>query len=290
VVTQINQLATQIASINQTFQSSSQSQQDESLDTDLHNDLESLSTIANISIIRAGDGAYNVYLGGQTPLVLGDTTAPVSVGNSAGATTILDASGNDITAHINSGQLGALIGELNVMLPGYQASLNTLAQSLADTVNTTLAGGVDINGNAPTTDLFSYNASSAAASIAVTGITPDQIAAASAASPGGNGNAIALSQLSTAADTQGFTFTQYYGNLGATVGSDVSSAQQDHTQAQDQLTQAQLQRTAISGVDLNEEATKLLQYQQAYQAVGQLVSVIGTLTTALMNMFNPTVA
>jgi flagellar hook-associated protein 1 FlgK len=290
VVTQINQLATQIASINQTFQSSSQSQQDESLDTDLHNDLESLSTIANISIIRVGDGAYNVYLGGQTPLVLGDTTAPVSVGNSAGATTILDASGNDITAHINSGQLGALIGELNVMLPGYQASLNTLAQSLADTVNTTLAGGVDINGNAPTTDLFSYNASSAAASIAVTGITPDQIAAASAASPGGNGNAIALSQLSTAADTQGFTFTQYYGNLGATVGSDVSSAQQDHTQAQDQLTQAQLQRTAISGVDLNEEATKLLQYQQAYQAVGQLVSVIGTLTTALMNMFNPTVA
>lgn len=287
VVTQINQLASQIASINQSFQSSAQSQQDESLDTDIHNDLESLSTIANISVIHTSDGAYNVYLGGQTPLVLGATTAPISVSNASGQTAILDANGNDITAQITSGQLGALIGEQNVTLPGYQTSLNTLAQSLADTVNSTLAGGVDINGNAPTTNVFSYNAANAAATIAVTGITPDQIAAASAASPGGNDNAVALSQLATAPDTQGFTFTQYYGNLGATVGSDVSSAQQDQTQAQDQLTQAQLQRTAISGVDLNAEATKLLQYQQAYEAVGQLVSVISGLTTTLMDMFNP---
>jgi flagellar hook-associated protein 1 FlgK len=287
VVTQINQLASQIASLNQSFQSSSQAGQDESLDTDVHNDLENLAGLADITVIRAGDGAYNVYLGGQTPLVLGDTTAPVTVGNNAGQTTILDSNGTDITPHITSGNLGALIGEQNVTLPGYQASLSTLAQSLADTVNTTLAGGVDINGNVPTTDLFSYNAANAAASIAVTGITADQIAAASVTSPGGNGNAVALSQLATAQDTQGFTFTQYYGNLGSTVGSDVSSAQQDHTQAQDQLTQAQLQRTAISGVDLNEEATKLLQYQQAYQAVGQLVSVINTLNTVLLNMFNP---
>jgi flagellar hook-associated protein 1 FlgK len=209
------------------------------------------------------------------------------VSNTSGQTAILDSNGNDITAQITSGQLGALISEQNVTLPGYQTSLNTLAQSLADTVNSTLAGGVDINGNAPTTNLFSYNAANAAATIAVTDITPDQIAAASAASPGGNDNAVALSQLSTAQDTQGFTFTQYYGNLGATVGSDVSSATQDQAQAQDQLTQAQLQRTAISGVDLNAEATKLLQYQQAYEAVGQLVSVISGLTTTLMDMFNP---
>ncbi len=151
-------------------------------------------------------------------------------------------------------------------------------------MNATLAGGVDQNGATPTTGLFTYDATNPSATLAVTNITPDQIAAASASAPGGNGNAVALSQLANATVTNGYTFTQFYGNLGSRVGSDVSSAQQDESQAQDQLTQAQTQRTSVSGVDLNEEATKLLQFQQAYQAVGKLVSVINSLTDTLMQM------
>jgi flagellar hook-associated protein 1 len=284
VVSQINQFATQIASINQRFRTNSQAQQDESLDTDLHNSLEGLSSLANISVIRAGDGSYNVYLGGQVPLVLGDQVTPVTAGNVSGQTSILDAQGNDVTSQINGGQLGALIQEKNSTLPGYTTDLNTLAASLADNVNATLASGVDQNGATPTTGLFTYDPTNPSATLAVTNITPDQIAAASAAAPGGNGNAVALSQLANATVTNGYTFTQFYGNLGSRVGSDVAGAQQDESQAQDQLTQAQTQRTSVSGVDLNEEATKLLQFQQAYQAVGKLVSVINSLTDTLMQM------
>ncbi len=290
VVTQINQLASQIAAVNGQFEGNSQTTQDESLDTVVHNALETLSGLANISVLRSASGAYNVYLGGQTPLVLGDTVAPISTSAVSGQTAILDANGNNITAQITSGQLGALVQETNTTLPGYLSNLNQLAQSLADTVNTTLANGVDENGNAGA-PLFSYDQpSDAASTIAVTNITSDQIAAASAAAPGGNDNAVALTELANAPEINGFTFTQFYGNLGAQVGSDVASAQQDQTQAQDQLTQAQAQRAAVSGVDINTEAAQLLQFQQAYAAVGKLVSILQDLTTTIINAVQPTVA
>ena len=72
-------------------------------------------------------------------------------------------------------------------------TLNTLAKTFADQVKNQLAQGLDESGNSPSINLFTYNQSSdAAATIAVTGIAPDQIAAASVGAPGGGGNAVAL--------------------------------------------------------------------------------------------------
>jgi len=137
----------------------------------------------------------------------------------------------------------------------------------------------------PAQALFSYDsATNAASTITVNSLTPDQIAAASAGSPGGNGNAVALTQMANTPQIGEFTFTQFYGNLGSQVGNDVAAAQQDQTQAQSQLTQAQAERSQVSGVSLNEEAIRLLQFQQAYDAVGKLVGVLNSLTTTLLNM------
>jgi len=285
VVTQINQLASQIAGLNQSYQSNSAATSDAGLDAQMHSALENLSQLTDISVIKDSTGAYNVTIGGQTPLVLGSTQFAISAGNTSNQTTILDSQGNDITSQISQGQLGALIAEKNTTLPGYMTSLNTLAQSFADAVNGQLSQGVDENGNAPTTPLFSYDqASDAASTITVNNLTPDQIAAASAGAPGGNGNAVAMTQLATSPQINGFTFTEYYGNLGSQIGNDVAGATADQQQAQDQLSQAQAERTQVSGVSLNDEAAKLLQYQQAYQAVGKLVGVISDLTTTLMDM------
>jgi flagellar hook-associated protein 1 FlgK len=284
-VAQINTIAGQIARINSQYQGSAQSSQDPGLDAQLHNALENLSQLTDFSAIKGSGGAVTIAIGGQTPLVIGDKAYAISADPSSGRTAIIDAQGTDITSHITQGNLGALIQEKNTTIPGYLADLNTFAQTLADTVNAQLAQGVDQNGNAGSTSLFTYNQSSdAAATIGVNSITPDQIAAAAAGSPGGNGNAVALTQLANAPAINGFTFTQFYGNLGSRVGSDVAAAGQDQQQAQDQLTQAQAQRAAVSGVSLNEEATKLLQLQQAYQAAGKLVSVLDTLTQTTIDM------
>jgi flagellar hook-associated protein 1 len=284
-VTQINQLASQIAALNQQFATNADAGKDPGLQAQLNSALESLSSIANYSTIQLSDGGVNVYLGGQTPLVLGTQQLQISAGTSASAATILDSQGNDITSQITTGSLGALIQEQNTTLPGYTSQLNTLAQTFADQVNGQLAQGVDLNGSTPVTNLFSYDQSSDAAStLAVTNITTDQIAAASASAPGGNANALAVAQLANAPVVNGVSFTEAYGELGATVGQDVSSAQNDQSQAQDLVTQAQQQRSQQSGVNLDTEAAKLLQFQTSYQAVGKMVTVLDDLTQTVINM------
>lgn len=284
-IDQINQLTTQIAQLNRQYRSNSAANQNAGLDAQMHTALENLSSVANFSVIKTGDGATSVYLGGQTPLVLGDTQFALTADFSSPQTVIRDAQTNDVTSQITGGSLGALLQEKNTTLPGYTAQLNALSQAFADQVNGQLSQGLDKSGVAPVTNLFSYNQpSDAAFSLAVSSITPDQIAAAAAGAPGGNGNAIAISQLAGAAAANGFTFTQAFGNLSAQVGRDVAGAQADRTQAQDLVAQAQQQRQQQSGVSLDEEAAKLLQFQQAYEAVGKLVGVLDSLTQTVINI------
>jgi flagellar hook-associated protein 1 FlgK len=286
-VANINQLAADIASINHEYRSNSQANQDAGLDARLNSDLESLSQLVNYTAIKTSDGSTNVYVGGETPLVLTDQTYKLAADFSSPKTLIRDSQGNDVTAQLSGagGSLGAILTEKNTTLPGYASSLNTLAQSFADQVNTALGQGLDLNGNPPAVNLFSYNAAQGTAfTLSVTGITADQIAAASAGAPGGNGNAIAIAQLANQTTVNGFTFTQAYGNLGGQVGQDVAAAQQDQTAQQSLLNQAQQARATTSGVDLNAEAAKILQFQQSYQAVGKVVTVLNTLTDTLMNL------
>ena len=285
-VTKINTLVDQIAQINVQNQANGPNVHDAGLDAQLYSSLEDLSGSANVSVIHASDGTFNLYLG-QTPLVVGNSTFHISMSLSSSQTSILDQGGNDITSQITGGSLAGQLQDKNTTLPGYVTSLNTLAQTFADQVNQTLAQGVDQNGQTPTVNLFTYNsASDAALSLKVTNITPDQIAAASAGAPGGGGNALALNQLGNAATIGSGTFTQAYGNIGAQVGFDLSAAQNDQSRYQDVVTQAQAQRSTLTGVNLNEEAARLLQFQQAYSAVGKLISVLDTLSQDVLNMIH----
>ena len=288
-VAAINQIAGDLASINQNYSLSASGSANAGLDARVNSDLENLSEVANFSVVPTANGQVNVYLGGQTPIVLGGQAFNVSANFSTGQSILQDSQGNDITAHITGGQLGALIQENNTTLPGYMSSLNNLAQSFADTVNNALSQGVDENGNTPANNLFTYNTSSDAAyTLGVTpGFTASQIAAALSSAPGGNGNALSIAQLATTAAVNGFTFTQAFGNLGQQVGTDISNATNNQTQQQNLVTQAQAQRTAVSGVSLNAEAAKLLQFQQSFEAMAKVVTTLNSMTTALMSMMPP---
>ena len=212
---------------------------------------------------------------------------PISADVSNPQAVITDSQGNDITSKLinNGGELGAELQTRNVTLPGYLSSLNTIAQTFADSVNTTLSQGLDANGNSPAVNLFQYNATQGAAyTMSVTNITTDQIAAASAGAPGGNGNAIAVANLANQPVLSGATITQAYGNLGAQVGRDISTAQQSQSAYQSLVDQAQQTRSNTTGVSLDAEAAELVQFQQAYQAAGQVVSVLNNMTQVVVNM------
>jgi flagellar hook-associated protein 1 FlgK len=285
-VSTINQISADLANINKQYAASPNGSTDAGLDAKVNSDLENLSQVANFSVVTTNNGQLNVYLGGQTPIVMGNQSFNVAADFSTPQTIIRDSNGNDITSQITGGQLGAEIQENNVTLPGYMGSLNTQAQTFADTVNTTLSQGVDENGNPPANNMFSYNTSADAAyTLSVTpGFTASGIAAALPSAAGGNGNALAVAQLATAQTVNGFTFTQAFGNLGQQVGTDVSNATNNQSEQQNLVTQAQAQRSLVSGVNLNAEAANLLQFQQAFTAVSKVVTTLNSLADALFAM------
>ena len=53
---------------------------------------------------------------------------------------------------------------------------------------------------------------------------------------------------------------------------------------QDLVTQTQWQRAQVSGVSLDTEAAKLLQFQQSFQAIGKLVTVLDGLTQTVIDL------
>ncbi|MGA2181634.1 MAG: flagellar hook-associated protein FlgK [Bryobacteraceae bacterium] len=281
----INRLAATIAQINSQMRTNQDGSVDAGVDAQLHSSLEELSQDAGFTTLRQPDGSISVYLGGQTPLVLGNTAFSVQGDFSLPQTVIRDQSGKDITGQITGGQLASELQTKNTLLPSYMSGLNTLAQTLADQVNTTLANGLDANGQAPATDLFNYDAASSAAfTLSVNSLTPDQLAAASLSAPGGNGNALALSALANAKVVNGYTFIESFGVLGGRLGQDISNAQDQQQTSQNLLTQAQNLRSQTSGVSLDAEAANLLAYQQAYQATAKMFSILNSLDATTLGL------
>jgi flagellar hook-associated protein 1 FlgK len=288
-VNNINGLASDIAKLTGEGPSAGSGTQDAGVDAQLNSDLEQLSQYAQVTVLQQPNGSLNVYLNGSTPLVLGTQTAPLSIQFSSGSTQILDATGRDITSNFTTGQLAGELQTNNTTIPGYLAQLNTLAQSVADQVNTALSNGVDTTGAAPVQNLFTYDpVIGAAQTLSVTAITAAQIAAATPGAPGGNGNALALAALAQATATGGATFTQAYSNLAANVGLDISNAQTAQTTSQDLLTQAQSIRSQASGVSLDQEAASLIQTQSAYEATSKIINVVDQILENLIDIFPTT--
>ncbi|HFD79965.1 MAG TPA: flagellar hook-associated protein FlgK [Gammaproteobacteria bacterium] len=110
-------------------------------------------------------------------------------------------------------------------------------------------------------------------------------APAASAAPGDNSNARRLADLQTALTMEGGTtdLQGRYGQLIARVGTQTRAAQTASEAQAALLSQAQESRDALSGVNLDEEAANLLRFQQAYQAVAQVISVANSTFQTLLN-------
>ncbi len=307
VVSQINQLSSQIAALNTEIRSGNQ--QDGGLQAQLYNNLEQLSNSVNITAQTASDGTVTVLMEGQIPLVIGGTAMPLTEtnvnppgapSNAAPDQQILASDGQNVTGLIQGGQLGGLLQITNTVIPSLigdvnstaanPGSLNQLAQSIADRVNTLLTSGQTASG-ASGSPLFTYapgSPTTVAGTLSVNStITAPQLAAIDPGPPPvANGIASQLSQLQNPTnplDTiNGSNYTDFYSLVAANVGSQQASASQTQTAETAILTQAQATRSQLSGVSLNEQAATLLQFQQAYQASSQTLATINSTLQYLM--------
>ena len=298
-VASINQLAGQIAKINQSDQSDPAAASGNS--AQLYATLEQLSQVVNFSTVTASDGTTTVLLEGQVPLVVGGQAYPISLSmvaaganNSPPAVHILDASGNDITTHATGGNLGGLVSVVNsdlAMLTGdstQNGSLNNLVTGVATAVNNLLTSGQIDQAGTPGAPLFTVtNDATSAATIQLNAAcTASELAAIQPGPPvvsNGIANQLAALANNTATMPGNQSFIQYYGNMASQVGSAANSAQTARTNCDQLVSQAKSLRSQISGVSLNDEAASLTQLQQAYEASSQVFTVVNQLMEDLLN-------
>lgn len=88
-----------------------------------------------------------------------------------------------------------------------------------------------------------------------------------------------------APDTTGSSFSDSYGDLVERVGTLTSQARVDGEATGAILKQATDNRDSVSGVNLDEEAAKLIQFEQYYQASAQIIQVARNLFDTLINTF-----
>jgi len=98
-----------------------------------------------------------------------------------------------------------------------------------------------------------------------------------------NGVLIAAVQNANTLDNGTTSIQGAYSQLVSFVGNQAAQLQATSAAANAQLTNATNAQQSVSGVNLDEEASKLMQYQEAYQAAGKLMSTISTLFTSLLS-------
>lgn len=283
-VAQINRMVGQIRELNVLYRQDIRNLEDPSLDARLHALLEELAQVADFTAIRQEDGSVTILLGGQTPLLVGEQQFEIAADVSSPQARLLDFAGRDITGQVTQGRLGAQLDFRNRLLPDLTASLNRLAAGLADRINEVLAEGLDRNGQ-PGAPLFAYDAPElAAATLRVTEITPDELAAAAPDAPGGNGNALALAALAESPQLDGFSFTGYYGWIARRVGSALEDARDGAEQQKQMLLQTQWLREQAQAVSLDEEAVNLVRFQRAYEAAARVIRAIDELLETVIGL------
>jgi flagellar hook-associated protein 1 FlgK len=143
---QANSLLGQVAQLNQGIVAGDSGGQNVNTLTDERRAaVDQLAGLLGISTSTAPNGALTVNSGG-VQLVSGDVAQTLVSTGSAATTNLGVATSSGIALHIG-GSIGASLTAVNSTLPGYQAQLSAVADSLAGSVNALQANGMAANGD-----------------------------------------------------------------------------------------------------------------------------------------------
>ncbi|MCU1615818.1 MAG: flgK [Frankiales bacterium] len=303
LLTDVNSTAQSIADLNQSILRADQANlpsnelQDKRDALVLH-----LSDQIGATATRMDDGTLNVVVGGSA-IVSGSNAIKLALAGANSATdattdppTIVTVPGN---AAVRAG--GTAAGHLATMssiIPTYQSQLNGIAQQLADQVNAVHEKGYDLNGD-PGTAMFDNGSGVTtgitAANISLAITDPKKVAAA-VLSPTDTGGPISadhdiatkLYQLRLGLPQADGSYADgsdsIYRKMIVSLGVQSSSTANNLTTANVISTNVDASRESVSGVNLDEEMSNMLQFQHGYAAAGKVVATIQTMMDTLINM------
>jgi len=255
--------------------------------------IDSLATKAALEVSEQPDGTRNVSLRTGQSLVIGGIAgklaATATAAGGQGFTLEFASSTFGIDAAALGGQLGGLSTYEQDKLRPLQQDVADLAKELATRVNTQLKAGFTMDGR-PGADLFVFSPGSNSSMLSVApGLqTADLGFSSDIAAPGDSGNLQKLVDIKNASinvTTLGSVLlgdadTQLVGKLGV----DSQQNQAALKTAETVRSQASDDWQSTSGVNQDEEAVNLVEYQKMYQANMKVMSVANALFDATLQM------
>jgi flagellar hook-associated protein 1 FlgK len=222
----------------------------------------------------------------------------------------------DVSAQIHGGKMGAWLDIRDETVPQYLANLDELAGTFIAEVNALHTAGFDLSGNTGNDFFEGFLAapqtpnpgdySQAASYIRLSDDVlnhPENIAAGGASGePGDNETALEILALQTddtiqvrkwvvedrganrSSTLQTETMDNYYATLTGDLGMLVEENTQNATFAETMLQDLNRIRESVSGVNLDEEMTELMQIQRAYEAASKLILIADEMLQTLLEI------
>ncbi len=226
-----------------------------------------------------------------------------------------------ITSTIQTGEMGAKLQLRDQEISAIRQDLDTLAAGLIIQFNTIHQTGTDLNGNTNlrlfdpdnatvlgataigTIDPARYQGVAGTISLSTdlvdplnpgAGFDPTRLALSATGAVGDNGTGLALANLRdnqnvidqdldgdpTNDPTVGYE--KFYGGVLTELGRRVKTEYDQALTHEELLNQANIRREEASGVNLDEEAVNLTQYQRAFEASSRFINVVNQLTGEIL--------
>jgi flagellar hook-associated protein 1 FlgK len=297
VTEEVNQMAKEVASLNEKIQiveTQGMPANDERDRRDLL--LKKMGEKIDISWAEGTDGHISVTAGRTAILVSGtssNTMKAVRTGDRVEVFFQSSPTGTpvNITNQIKGGRMGGALEVRDEIVEGFLGSIDKMAYSLAEEVNKAHVEGFDRYGK-PGVLFFEMpeDVKGAASSLSVNRTIANDVgriaAGAEAGAPGDNtvANVISSLQNRQVMDGGSATFDDFYNTQVGQIGTITQRAIKGQESQKNVVDQLQNIRESISGVSLDEETTKMIEFQKAYSASARLIRVADEMFDTILSL------
>jgi flagellar hook-associated protein 1 FlgK len=195
----------------------------------------------------------------------------------------------DITARIKGGNLGGILDVRDKIVPDMQDKIDSLATTFTNEVNAAHVRGFDRSGKMGGVFFEIQEGEGGAASNMrlsedIASDVTRVAAAARPGAPGDNGVANVISSLQFKENIDGSTMDDFYNAQVGRIGILASRANRAKETQAHVVEQVNTLRESVSGVSLDEEATKMIEYQKAFEASARLIKTADEMFETVLNL------
>ena len=196
-----------------------------------------------------------------------------------------------VTSQMTGGAVGGLLEVRDKTIHGLYQNLDEMAYTLAKSVNDAHAQGFD-SYSLQAGEFFELpdSVEGASGNLKVSqDILDDPAKIAAGMTPGAPGdnriaNKIAQLQNEGVVGENGSTIDEFYNSMVGKVGIESRRSQQVEAAQKDVVKQLQNIRESISGVSLDEETTKLIEFQKSFDASARLIKTADEMFDTVLNL------